>query len=159
MPYLVFLSCSICCYYLILDKNMCIHTSGSGKRESMAFRMVHSLIKSHQDKGKKRTSLQTPADSSVFQYAATLPHTHNHLRSTNIFSNSHHQSFIRLDDCRFDDDCHVAPTLISFLKLLGSGAFFARRPSNVALSRLSSKAPLLLTWRFAAAATAGECCP
>jgi hypothetical protein len=62
-----------------------------------------------------------------------------------------HQSFAS------DDDCHVPPTVTLFLKPLGSGAFLFRRPSRVELSKLSSNAPLFLTWRLAAAATAGEC--
>ncbi len=47
----------------------------------------------------------------------------------------------------------------SCLNPLGSGAFFPLLPSNVALSKLSSNGPFVLTCLFAAAATAALCCP
>lgn len=64
--------------------------------------------------------------------------------------NTAYQSFARFDDC------HIPPAEMDSRSALGS-CFLPRRPSSVAPSRLSSKAPLFFTWRLAAAATAGEC--
>ena len=105
----------------------------------------------------KKVPVEKVSCSTMARYVTTDVYMCGLQYAVNL-SIPHHQSFIRLDDGQVGD-CHIPPTLISFLKLLGSGAFLARRPSKVALSRLSSKAPLLFTWRFAAAATAGECCP
>jgi hypothetical protein len=66
-------------------------------------------------------------------------HDHAIFATNDSRTRHHHQSFANVDDC------HVPPAEMDSRRLLGSGCFFARRPKSVALSRLSSNAPLLFT--------------